>query len=284
MQLEFVFDSPRETPAESSPSPEPPPAREAAAPLEPVERQRQTDALRRELARGVKRAVALTITDNRSSVLSFRRRPDGDVVTVRAHHMFLEAAPEVVEALAHWIAHPRSKKAAAAVDQYIRENRHRIGPGRPRKVTLKTKGTHHDLATLFDEVNQDQFSGGISARITWGAMPMTPGRRHSIRFGSYAEDADVIRIHPLLDQGFVPRYFVKSVVFHEMLHALLGTASRTPSGRRRLHPPEFRRLERAYPDHARAKAWENNPAHLKRLLKAQTSPLRKLFRKALGAK
>ena len=90
-------------------------------------------------------------------------------------------------------------------------------------------------------------------------------RRRSIRFGSYSAQENVIRIHPLLDQDFVPQYFIRYIVFHEMLHAFLG-AHESSSGRRRVHTREFRRRERAYPDYARAVEWESKESNLRRLL------------------
>ena len=53
-----------------------------------------------------------------------------------------------------------------------------------------------------------------------------------------------------------------AVVFHEMLHQVVPATERR--GRRIIHGPEFRRRERAYPDHAAAKRWEEE--HLALLL------------------
>jgi len=47
---------------------------------------------------------------------------------------------------------------------------------------------------------------------------------------------------------------VAAVVFHEMLHQ--AVPARDGNGRRVVHGREFRARERAYPDHARALAWE----------------------------
>ena len=108
------------------------------------------------------------------------------------------------------------------------------------------------------------FANGVTAAITWGRMPILGKRRRAIRFGAYFSRGNIIRIHPLLDQAFVPEYFVRYVVFHEMLHAAMETRA-TGSGRRRVHGGEFKRRERAYPDYDRAIAWET--ANLKKLLK-----------------
>jgi hypothetical protein len=85
-----------------------------------------------------------------------------------------------------------------------------------------------------------------------------------MRLGSYNESENVIRMHPALDQAFVPRYFVASVVFHEMLHEMHG-AEEISEGRRAVHTPAFLADEQRFRDYARARAWENK--HIKRLLR-----------------
>ena len=86
-----------------------------------------------------------------------------------------------------------------------------------------------------------------------------PGRT-SIRTGVYLHAARAIRIHPALDREDVPEFYVASVVFHEMLHQVVPPDER--GGRRTIHGREFRRRERAFPDHARAAAWERENVHL----------------------
>jgi len=75
-----------------------------------------------------------------------------------------------------------------------------------------------------------------------------------VKTGVYVQDARIIRIHPTLDRAEVPEFYVAAVVFHEMLHQ--AVPAREVGGRRIVHGPEFRRRERAYPDHGRARAWE----------------------------
>lgn len=66
----------------------------------------------------------------------------------------------------------------------------------------------------------------------------------------------LIRIHPVLDDARVPRWFVGFVVFHELLHAVLPP--RVENGRRKIHTPEFRRAEARHPDFGRAQRWEHD--------------------------
>ena len=268
MQLEFNFVPANESgaapaaPAASAPEQAPEPR-----PPSTVARRAAAERLRWELARRVRLEVSLTVTDNRSSIVSFKYDRTQTRVQVRLHHMFLSAPPEVVKALAHWIEHPRSKKMGAIVDRFIHENNDRIGPPRPRRIQVDPQGACFDLRTIFTQLNATYFEGTVTAAITWGNMPRRRRRRRSIRYGTFTEDDHLIRIHPLLDQAFVPEYFVRYVVFHEMLHAYLGIAeSRTATGRRRIHTGEFKQRERAYPDYARAIAWQEDNANFRRLL------------------
>ncbi len=198
--------------------------------------------------------VRLTVHDNRSTMVSFRRRTDE--IHYRVHHMFLEAPPEVVRALAAFAGPPRGsvarrRDAGIRIDAFVREHRERIGA--PRTERLQPRGRAHDLQAIYDGLNARWFGGAIDARIGWG--PVRGGRRRrTIKTGVYVHDARVIRIHPTLDRPEVPEFYVAAVVFHEMLHQ--AVPAREENGRRVVHGPEFRARERAYPDHARARAWE----------------------------
>ena len=82
--------------------------------------------------------------------------------------------------------------------------------------------------------------------------------------GVYLHDHRQIRIHPHLDRGDVPHYFVEFVVYHEMCHQICPPE---PGGgsRSRIHTAAFKKRERQYPERTRALAWEK--AHLRKLLK-----------------
>ncbi len=225
---------------------------------------RGAEALERELEAQSGYRVSLTLTDNTSTMLSMKRNRARKAASLRLHRMFLTAPKAVVGALADWVAAPDRFRGGAVLDGYIDANRERIR-GRRVGEARQTKGQVYDLDELFAEVNATEFGEEVVAAITWGRMPAAR-RRRSIRFGSYTPDDHLIRIHPLLDQASVPRFFIRYIVFHEMLHAVIGI-SRGPSGRRQIHTNAFKARERAYPDYARAVAWLNDPANLARLLK-----------------
>ncbi len=226
---------------------------------------RDAGTLERELSAQTGASVSVTLTNNRSTMISFRRRRDTGAVSVRLHHMFLRAEPPVVKALSEWLRHGRRGRPGTLLDAFIRANQHEIRGAAARRIRVEPQGRYFDLAQLFDEQNQAEFEGRVHARITWGQMP-TARRRRSIRLGSYTEETRLIRIHPLLDQSFVPEFVVRFIVFHEMLHADLGIL-RGSNGRRQMHTPEFRRRERQHPDYDRAEEWIAAPANLNRLLR-----------------
>jgi hypothetical protein len=204
--------------------------------------------------------VRLRVHDNRSTMVSFRRQ-DG-AVRFRVHHLFLGAPDDVVRALAAFAGPARARasrrrEAGRRIDAWVRLHRGRIAP--PREGPLEARGRCHDLRAILDRLNAEHFGGGVEARIGWGAW-RGRSRRRSIKTGVYLHDARLIRIHPCLDRPDVPEFYVSAVVFHEMLHQAVPPDER--GGRRVVHGREFRRRERSYPDHHRARAWEEANLHL----------------------
>jgi len=203
------------------------------------------------VAARVGRPVRLVVHDNRSTMVSFRR--EGGALRLRVHHLFLGAPAAVVDALAAFATARGEARAAALreVDAWVRRHRDRIAPGGHEH--LDPRGRFHDLQSILDRLNAEHFAGAVEARIGWGRSGALPGRR-SIRTGVYLHAARAIRIHPALDREEVPAFYVEAVVFHEMLHQVVPPEER--GGRRVVHGPAFRRRERAWHGHARARAWE----------------------------
>ena len=125
------------------------------------------------------------------------------------------------------------------------------------------RGRYHDLDAILEDVRGRYFPDGAAVKIRWGRWS---GRRRtrSMRFGVYLPDAQLIRIHPALDQAFVPRFFVEFIVYHELLHHVMPPIR--ANGRYQIHPPAFRRRERQFPAYAQAIGWRKRSLH--RLLKS----------------
>ena len=105
-------------------------------------------------------------------------------------------------------------------------------------------GSFYDLETLLDEILRDYFPAAERPRIHWGRK-IARRKRRSIRLGSYYRPTATIRIHPLLNTAAVPRFFIQSILYHEMLHHVLGAA----------HDRRFHRQERRFRFHREAREW-----------------------------
>lgn len=249
-------------------------------------------ALERRLAQAYQRPVLLSVTDNARRMISCSHR--NGVLTARIHHMFLDADPEVQDALIRFVV-KSERDASLLVGKFIDNNGYRIRAVRPLSGKVRTAGEHHDLMKLFHKLNDRYFAGQVDALITWGRRvrrpaeggaqrsapraraagqrsragsprvtpPDVPRSRRAIKLGTYSATERLIRIHPVLDKPWVPRYFVLFIVYHEMLHHVMPAT--LAGGRRVLHPPLFRARERMFRDFERAIAWERR--HLHRLLR-----------------
>jgi hypothetical protein len=133
-------------------------------------------------------------------------------------------------------------RKAPWVEEAVRERRIRKG----RKHISGEAGRHYSLGNIYKELNSVYFNDQIDiARIGWGL------RRSRNRMGHYDPAHHSITLSPVLDSPGVPVFVVRYIVYHEMLHALLGSAS--TGVRKRHHSAEFRRAEQAFPDFAEAK-------------------------------
>lgn len=220
-------------------------------------------ALERRLSQAHHRPVILSVTDNRRSMISHSQR--WGILQVRIHHMFLDASGEVQEALVRYVV--RGERAASlVVTRFIDENCFRIKASRPVLAPLSTQGETHDLLSLFRSLNEKYFGNTVDALITWGKNRSSKDRkpRRSIKLGSYSAVERLIRVHPVLDQSWIPRYFVSYIIYHEMLHHVIPSTH--AGGRRMLHPPVFLERERGFRDYERALKWERG--HIGRLLRS----------------
>jgi hypothetical protein len=119
-----------------------------------------------------------------------------------------------------------------------------------------------DLQAIFDRLNTEYFQDTIQAGIGWGRDSQTPNRS-AIRFGSYDILKKVIRIHPRLNQEFVPHPVVELTVHHEMCHQ--WAPPRKKNGQWLAHHADFKKKEKEYRLYGEARRWEK--LNWKKLLK-----------------
>src|SRR5438067_1370954 len=134
-----------------------------------------------------------------------------------------------------------------------------------RQLPLEYEGKHFNLKAVFDKLNTKYFSRRLRGyKIVWGRRRKLAPKDYFI-FGTIQEDDRVIRIHPRLDAGFVPQWFLEYIVFHEMLHSVVPDKVHPASGRRIVHTEEFCEREKKFRQYRKARRWED--ANLARFLR-----------------
>jgi hypothetical protein len=189
--------------------------------------------------------------------------------------MFLDAPESVLDAVGRYVG--RADLASSAViDEFIASRQDAIRPRAPRPLSLRPRGEVYDLDEVLRALSREYFDGAVHLPIGWGRAGTARGRRgrRTIRMGVYLLDERAIRIHPALDQPWIPRFFVEWVVFHEMVHHVVPIASNN-EGRRDYHSAEFRAREAQFREYERAQRWERE--NLPRLIATRARAGRKRF-------
>lgn len=215
------------------------------------------------LEQQIERPLRLRVNNNASTLLSLVRPRDGSPVRFSVHRMFLDAPDDVVRALGQYVVRA-TPACQALIRNYMNsgaaeadtDDSSTAAPA--RALNLRSRGAVYDLHKLAEDVSREFFNGEMKVNITWsrGATEPRNGRsRRHIIFGSYDRRHALVRIHPALDSVSVPEFFVKFVIYHEMLHHILDVRPQ-PGGRRCVHTPQFRERERRHPDYKQALEWE----------------------------
>jgi hypothetical protein len=124
-----------------------------------------------------------------------------------------------------------------------------------RLLPFQHEGRYFDLRAIFVELNERHFAGRLRGyKVMWGRRRRQRPKEYFV-FGTIQEEDRVIRINPSLDQPFVPRWFLKYILYHEMLHSVVPDEP-TGRNRRHVHTAEFNRRERQFPGYWRARRWE----------------------------
>ena len=182
----------------------------------------------------------------KSLVITVRRRRE--IYFVRFSDLLRRAPVLVLEGAAALLLAKvfRRRPRRALVHPYLEyarsdRTRSRISHMRRKRVfpAHTVQGKHHDLAALFDRLNQQYFQGTLQRpHIGWSSR----GWRR--QFGCYDPGPNQIVLNRRMDRPGVPQSVVEYVLFHEMLHVKHPTRR---SGCSLIsHSPEFRAEEKRF--------------------------------------
>lgn len=215
--------------------------------LDALKKQRIERILRKELCKEV------SLSFNRNRVVVVSSRNTSGLVQVRLHQVFVHADHRVIKAIAELIK-DKSSSARELLDSFIKSHHRQIHPKKKKKVlVLHSRGKVYDLRKLLKEVAWEYDLPFKWIKISWSKARIRRGQR-SLRLGSYSLKERLIRVNDKLDNARVPTYFVKYIIFHELLHSAIPAVK--GKGRTNYHPRDFNRLEKKFKDYERAKNYE----------------------------
>jgi hypothetical protein len=179
----------------------------------------------------------------------YRSAPRHGCFQVTINEGFIGAPAEVIKALVHAALGDRSPDHLQRLRSYAdSKNFARFALAlSDDDHEQSARGHHHDLAESFARVNQAYFGGQLSSpRLTWSK---TLTRR---KLGHYRPSTDTVMISQTVDSPAAPDYVVDFLMYHELLHRVLGI--REVNGRRRIHTPKFRAKEKRFKQYEQAEA------------------------------
>ena len=206
----------------------------------------------------LKMDVELVVNENRSTMLNLLKK-ERSFARLSLHKMFLEAPDPVISAIAHYVKGTRKElgKRNLVLREFIQSHlanydyTHLVNPQK-----LVQQGKCYHLTPLYEALNKKYFEGKLALSLTWFGASQGR-RRRRITFGQYFSGLRLIKMHRMLDDPFVPEYFVSFILYHEMLHSVVP-GSKDARGRFCVHGKAFKEKERVFEDYQKAIEWEKN--------------------------
>jgi hypothetical protein len=118
-----------------------------------------------------------------------------------------------------------------------------------RKRILRPYGKCYDLFEIYRGLNAEYFGEKLDLHISWFGSGKLP--KSSILFGSFRAEEKLIKINRVLDEERIPCFFVRYIVYHEMLHAVVPP-KRGKNGKWEIHHKEYKERERKFKEFSEA--------------------------------
>ncbi|UCE45416.1 MAG: hypothetical protein JSU93_00530 [Methanobacteriota archaeon] len=119
---------------------------------------------------------------------------------------------------------------------------------RARNLSFKPIGNARDLNAAFESVRLCHFRGGLEKPdLAWARE--SPSRRIAFLH----QPLKVLAVNRTLDSEMIPTFVLEFVIYHELLHAVMGCQAYPD--RRVYHTNEFRARERQFAKHDEARRW-----------------------------
>ncbi|MCM8822683.1 MAG: SprT-like domain-containing protein [Candidatus Omnitrophica bacterium] len=198
------------------------------------------------LEKKIKGKITLKIVNDNKLILHVRKTEREKAVKI--NRCFLDAPEEIIDAVAGFILGNKKRYHRRKLVRFARE---KISAEISDKAKIEYEGEVYNLREIFDFLNAKHFNNSITSKITFGRR-FNNERSRSIVFGNYNPKKNLIRINRALDSHLVPEFFVRYIVFHEMLHAHMYLSGSNSPG----HSKRFKKKELSYPEIKIAEKWK----------------------------
>jgi hypothetical protein len=138
---------------------------------------------------------------------------------------------------------------------------------------MRSQVEYHNLSKTLAKVSQKYLGRLVDdVKIEWMKynLPRNGKCRRHMAWGMYFHETKTIKIHGVLNQSWVPKFFVELVVYHELLHhVMIPTLSQRAmrAGKVEWHPELFMVAERQFKHYEKALQWEQK--HMNRLFRTK---------------
>ncbi len=178
---------------------------------------------------------------------------NGLTIKAKVSQLFIDAPVNILEIIALLLlSRVYKKKIDAQTRHTYRTFSNQLTYKRStRKIDYDPIGKHFDLRDIFDHLNNIYFSNELAIKyIGWS-------KNYSYtRLGFFDKSRNLIVISKIFDSPHVPMNVLEYLMFHEMLHVKFP--EETINNRRRIHTPEFRKVERDFPEYKEIDLWLKN--------------------------
>lgn len=176
-------------------------------------------------------------------------------IHIRLSHLIMEAPEYVLTALGQILlfklfrykSDPHLRKIYNNyIDQYI-------VPGLPKvkhriSAHYTPIGSYFNLKEIFHRLNETYFKGELpEPYLGWSLKPAYS------RLGFYDATRNLLVISQIFDSRKTDASVLEFLVYHEMLHIFFPV--KMINGRRRIHPPQFRKKEQEFPGFEKIQKW-----------------------------
>ena len=109
-------------------------------------------------------------------------------------------------------------------------------------------GDIYNLNFIFEDINRAYFQNQLNRPVLGWSL-----NKSYTRLGFYSDEKNLLVISRIFDSPRVPLRVVEYMMYHEMLHIAIPT--KIVNGRRSVHPPEFKKQDRAFPGYDEIQKW-----------------------------